>query len=209
LCSTTLQSCQTRYEGTDAVINHLSNLIDRFSSASTSSEILNRSSVSEHTRRLETVSGGVVIRKDLGFGGVIQTKPRIYSHIVAALDIALSRGRMPQYDDFPISLRLMPRIDGLSTTPILSVFSSTLQDNRDSGIMGPPSAPTTLDPGLTQARIDSEAKKNDGGCQALIDISSQSVDLQYSQEDYGNAMLRQLLEGYAEAGLFTGGSVAM
>ena len=216
LCSATLQNCQTRYEGTDAVINHLGDLIDRFSSGSTSSELPSRSPVSERTRRLETTSIGVVISGDYGCSNFLQTKPRIYSHIVAALDIALSRGRMPQNDDFPVSLRLMPRTGGLTTTPRLSVFSNTLQDKYEPRNMVSPPA-STLDLDLGQIRDVADATENSNRCQGLNDISPQPtnnainelVGSRYDQEDQKTEMLRQLLEGYAEAGMLPGLTATM
>jgi len=125
--STTLQSCQIRYEGTDALIDHLTNIIDRFSSSSTPTELLNVHSQPERISRAGTASNEVLKRTDFGFGGVLQTRPRIYSHIVAALDIALSSGRMPQYDDFPVSLQLMPKTGGVSTMAMMSLFSKAPQ----------------------------------------------------------------------------------
>jgi hypothetical protein len=110
----------------------------------------------------------------------------------------------------------MPRTGGLTTTPRLSVFSNTLQDKYEPRNMVSPPA-STLDLDLGQIRDVADATENSNRCQALNDISPQPtnnaidelVGSRYDQEDQKTEMLRQLLEGYAEAGMLPGLTATM
>lgn len=215
ICSKTLQSCQSRYEGTDALIDHVSGLIERFGNGKII-DLGNTAFVAREQGPAGSASSALTTSKASGFGNVLHTKPLVYSQVVAALDIALSRGRMPQHEDFPAPLRVVPMVNAHSPLSRISLLDQALPAYFASLIRGNPSAAAPVVSGLARTEEeglnDDVANRDDANRGKALQICDPSLSSlmssDFSMENQETELLHQLLEGYAEAGLFPSTSMS-
>lgn len=190
------------------MLDHVGELIERFGANDTQSELGGGDSACQSAAK-QTMS--VVAHRPSGFGDVLQNKPLVYSHIVTALDIALSRGRMPHHTDFPVYLQMGSKASLLAKQPRLPLLQSLALSGGRSGRSGELQhdqmsatrrSATTEPPSGTDVDRDSHCAPPVESCSSGDLGSNPFVNVANGQEDAHINMLHQLLEGYVEAGFF-------